>query len=147
MTGIISKKNAFEFATDVVVTSLFCWGFDKKYPLTNRMHFLALSVVHMVVRRSLIILGHKAAHALTEKAGYVTPGGNITNHKFFHLNNALSTCVMMSMLVSYQSIGQRFNLQFPDMFKISGLLSFNVGISVCVIHATYAFIPSLANAK
>lgn len=147
MAGIISKKNAFEFATDVVVTSLFCWGVDKKYPLANRMHFLALSVVHMIIRRSLIILGSKAAHALTEKAGYLNTEGRVTNQKFFHINNALTAFLLTSMLVSYPSVGQRFNLQFPDLFKTYGLLSFNLGINICVINVTYALILSLANAK
>lgn len=147
MTGIISKKNAFDFATEMVTTSMFCWGIDKKYPLPNRMHFLALSVVHMIIRRSLLILGQRAAFALAEKAGYLTPGGGVKNQKFFHLHSALTIFVLMSMTVSYPFIGQRFNLQFPDMFKTYGLLSFNLGISMCVINATYAFIPSLANTK
>lgn len=147
MAGIISKKNAFEFATEIAVTSLFCFGVDKNYPLSNRMHFLALSIVHMVVRRSLIILGSKAAEMLSKQAGYVDKERKITNYRFYHLHSALTNLVLLSMLVSYPSIGQRFNLQFPDMLKTSGLLSLNMGISTCVIHVTYTFIPSLANAK
>ena len=147
MAGIISRREAFELATSVAVSPMICFLFDKKYPCPNRLHHVTLSIILVLTTYSLDKLGHKAVRALSARAGYLDGQGKVINGRYYYLKASLVPLINLAMLIFYRSIGQRLNLQLPNLLENIGYFSLNMGISVSIIQATYAFVPHQQHAR
>lgn len=146
MAAIISKQNIAGLAIEAMVSPLTNYFVEKANPSPHRFNLLALSIVDAIVRRSIMLIGHKIADQLTEKAGY-KHRGKITNNKFMYLNQAFSFVIPCLLPIFYRSIGQKLNLQLPNYLLTLAYLTLNTRASFVVINTISAFVPAPVNAK
>ena len=143
MAALISKRQVFEFGTDIVMSPLTTYLVDKAYPTPHRSNLLVLSIVDAIVRRTILINSQKIADRLTEKAGYKDKG-KITNHKLFYLNHAFLSAISCLLPIFYRFVGQKLNLQLPDYLITLAYLNLNARTSWVVLYTVSAFSASHA---
>lgn len=147
MAAFISKRHAFEFGTDIVMSPLMTYLVDKASPTSHRSNLLVLSIVDAIVRRSIMIIGSKIADLLTEKAGYKDSRGKVTNNKFVLLNSTCLLALSCFLPIFYRFVGQKLNLQLPNYLTTFAYLNLNARGSWAVLYTVSAFFPSLQNTK
>jgi len=138
MTTFISKQEAFQIATVIVISPLSCYALEKAFPTPQSTHILALSVIDVLVRRVMMTLIDKVGQRLIQKETEVNKRNNILYWK-----NTCITMTLCALPIFYLRTAQNLRFPLPHPVTTLGYLYFSARISFLVISVSQALVPSL----